>query len=229
MDLARSRALFGNRYDAGRQLAASLNEYAGRSTMVLAIPNGGVPMGVEIARSLGADFELVISRKIPMPLNPEAGFGAVADDGSVILNEEMVKKQGLTQQQINEQVNKVRGDIRQRSLLYHRDMPLAVVGGKTVIFTDDGLASGYTMIAAIESVRHRNPREIVVAVPVASASALERVQKVADKVVALATGTMSKFYVADFYRSWHDLSDAETLKCLDEWRLQRIKAKYQTR
>ena len=221
MLFAREQALFENRYDAGRQLAAQLAEYKGQSVVVLAIPNGGVPVGLEVALELESDLDLVISRKIPLPLNPEAGFGAVADDGTAILNEEVVERFGLSQHQINYQINRVRVEIHQRSLLYRKDRPPTVVNGKTVIIVDDGLASGFTMTAALASVRHRQPNEIVVAIPATSAAALERVRKVADRVVTLATGTMAKFYIADFYRYWHDLSDTEALQCLKEWRLRR--------
>jgi len=224
MHFARERALFDNRYDAGRQLAAQLGEYEGRSVVVLAIPNGGVPIGLEVALALEADLDLVISRKIPLPLNPEAGFGAVADDGTVILNEELVERFDLSPHQINYQINQVRVDIRQRTLLYRKDRPLTVVGDKTVMITDDGLASGFTMMAAVESVRRRRPKEIVVAVPAASAAALERVEGAADKVVTLARGTMPRFAVADFYRYWHDLSDDEVIQCLKEWRMRRFRS-----
>lgn len=224
MHFARERALFDNRYDAGRQLAAQLGEYEGRSVVVLAIPNGGVPIGLEVALALEADLDLVISRKIPLPLNPEAGFGAVADDGTVILNEELVERFDLSPHQINYQINQVRVDIRQRTLLYRKDRPLTVVSDKTVMITDDGLASGFTMMAAVESVRRRRPKEIVVAVPAASAAALERVEGAADKVVTLARGTMPRFAVADFYRYWHDLSDDEVIQCLKEWRMRRFRS-----
>ena len=224
MHFARERALFDNRYDAGRQLAVQLGEYEGRSVVVLAIPNGGVPIGLEVALALEADLDLVISRKIPLPLNPEAGFGAVADDGTVILNEELVERFDLSPHQINYQINQVRVDIRQRTLLYRKDRPLTVVGDKTVMITDDGLASGFTMMAAVESVRRRRPKEIVVAVPAASAAALERVEGAADKVVTLVRGTMPRFAVADFYRYWHDLSDDEVIQCLKEWRMRRFRS-----
>lgn len=224
MLFAREQALFENRYDAGRQLVAQLGEYEEQSVVVLAIPNGGVPVALEVALALEADLDLVISRKIPLPLTPEAGFGAVADDGTVILNEEVVKRVGLSPHQINYQVNEVRAEIRQRSLLYRKDRPLTVVSGKTIIITEDGLASGFTMMAAVESVRRRQPKEIVVAVPVTSAAALEKVGKVADRVVTLAKGTMTRFYIADFYRYWRDLSDDEVTQCLKEWRLRRFRS-----
>jgi len=225
----REKAIFDNRYDAGRQLAAKLGEYRGKLVVVLAIPNGGVPVGMEVALALEADFDLVVSRKIPLPLNTEAGFGAVADDGTVILNEEMVRRAGLTQSQIDSQVNQVRAEIRRRRLLYRQDRPPALVGGKTVIITDDGLASGFTMLATVKSMRSRRPKEIIVAVPVSSASALEEVGKVADKVVTVATGSMPRFAVADFYRNWHDLSDDEVFRALEERRQRRFKSGFEPR
>ncbi len=220
---AQEKPIFENRYDAGRQLAAKLGEYKGKSVVVLAIPNGGVPVGMEVALALEADFDLVVSRKIPLPLNTEAGFGAVADDGTVMLNDEIVRKAGLSSQQIDSQVNQVRIEIRRRRLLYRQDRPPALVSGKTVIINDDGLASGFTMLATVKSMRSRRPKEIIVAVPVSSAAALEEVGKVADKVVTVATGSMPRFAVADFYRNWHDLSDDEVFRALDEWRQRRVK------
>lgn len=221
MSYPRGTPVFENLYDAGRQLAEKLSDYRGQSVVVLAIPNGGLPVALPVALALNVDLDVVISRKLPIPLRPEGGFGAIADDGAVILNEAVVKEVGLTPQQIAYEVNKVRVDIRRRSLLYRGSRSLAMVSGKTVIVIDDGLASGYTMMAAVESVRRRRPREIVVAVPAASATAVRQLEKVSDRVVACFTGFMPHFYVSDFYRYWHVLSDDEGLRCLKEWRLRR--------
>ena len=221
MHFGSKEAIFENRYDAGRQLAAKLMDYKEKPAVVLAIPNGGVAVALTVALALEAELNLVVSRKIPLPLSPEGGFGAVTDDGTIILNDEVVNRAGLSEQQINYQVSQVRADIRQRSLLYHRDRPPAVLTGKTAIIVDDGLASGYTMMAAVESVRNRRPREVVVAVPVGPAAAVEQVKKVADKVVTCAVGLAPKFYVSDYYSYWHELSDDEAIQCLKEWRVRR--------
>lgn len=186
--------------------------------VVLAIPNGGVLVALEVAKALNANFDLVISRKIPAPLNPEAGFGAVADDGTIILNDEVVRGARLSRQQIDYEAGKVRAEIKKRSLLYRGDRPLVSVSGRITIVIDDGLASGITMMAAVESVRHRRPREIVVAVPCASAVAVKQLKKVADRVVTCTTGYMPQFYVSDFYHQWYDLSDDEVVKYLNQWR-----------
>ena len=216
------QAIFENRQDAGRQLAAKLSEYVDQPVVVLAIPNGGVPVALEVASALKVNLDLVICRKIPMPFNPEAGFGAIADDGTIILNEEIVKRLGLNRQQIEYEASKVRAEIKQRDILYRKDRPLVTVGGRIVIIIDDGLASGITMTAAVESVRHRRPKEITVAAPCASALAVKQLEKVADRVVACVTGYMPRFAVADFYHLWYDLSDDEVIQYLNQWRAQRF-------
>jgi putative phosphoribosyl transferase len=211
--------IFNNRYDAGRKLAEKLKEYADKEAVVLGIPNGGVAVALGVALAIGADFDLVISRKIPLPLSPEGGFGSVTDDGTTIINEDIVKSAGLSQQQINYQVSQVRSNIRQRSLLYHKDRPPLSVTGRTVIIVDDGLASGYTMRAAITSLRRRKPSQIIAAVPVGPVQVVKDVQKVADRVITCAIGSEAVFYVADYYRYWQDVTDSEVLNCLKEWRL----------
>ncbi|MCL2281174.1 MAG: phosphoribosyl transferase, partial [Dehalococcoidia bacterium] len=136
--------LFENRYDAGVKLADKLKEFEDSSAIVLAIPNGGVPVASALALTLNVEMDIVVSRKLPIPLLPSGGFGAVADDGTTIFNEEVLNAIKLDEHQINYQVSKVRSDIRQRSLLYRNNRPLAIVKGRTTIIVDDGLASGYT-------------------------------------------------------------------------------------
>ena len=213
--------IFENRYDAGRKLAEKLTEYNNKAAVVLGIPNGGVAVALGVALAIGADFDLVISRKIPLPLSPEGGFGSVTDDGAIMLNEEIVKKTGLSQQQINYQISQVRANIKERSLLYHKDRPPLTITGRTVIIVDDGLASGYTMRAAIESLRRRKPEKIIAAVPVGPEHVVNEVRKVADRVVTCAVGTEPVFYVSDYYRYWQDITDSEVLSCLREWRLRK--------
>ncbi len=220
----RDQAPFENRDDAGRQLADRVGEYKGQPVVVFAIPNGGVPVAIPVALALEAELDLVISRKIPLPLNPEAGFGAVADDGTVILNDELVARFALSQSQINAQIDRVRSEIRRRTLLYRGERPPTLVNGRTVIVIDDGLASGFTMIATVASVRRRRPKEIIVAVPAASATALEQVGEVADEVVTLAKGSGQRFAVADYYRHWNDLNDNEVLRYLKMWRQRRFES-----
>ena len=215
--------LFENRYDAGHRLAAELARYRGRNAVVLAVPNGGLPIALGVALALEAELNLVISRKIPLPLNPEAGFGAVTDDGTMMLNDELVAKAGLTEQQITYQVNRVRAEIRQRSLLYHRERPPALVAGRTVILIDDGLATGYTMMAAATSLRGRRPGELVVAIPVAPEVTARKVAAMADGLITCQTATHEPFYVSEYYRYWHEVSDDEAVQCLKEWQMRRFR------
>ncbi len=224
MDYNRRQPMFENRYDAGRQLAEKLSIYKKEPLIVLAIPNGGIPVGMQVALALDADLDLVISRKVPIPLRPEGGFGAVADDGTTILNQNVLKKIDLTDKQVNYQVNKVRNEIQHRSLLYRGNKPLSIVKGKIAIVIDDGLASGYTMMAAIESVRRRQPKHIIAAVPAASASAIKNVEKTADRVITVVASFAPKFYISDFYRYWNVLTDAEGLKCYKDWQMRRYQS-----
>lgn len=220
----RQQPIFENRYDAGRQLATKLVGYKNQGVIVLAIPNGGVPVALQVALALNADLDLVVARKIPIPLRPEGGFGAVADDGTTILNQDVLKGLSLSEQQITYQVSKVRSDIQKRSLLYRGERPLFMVNDRVVIIIDDGLASGYTMMAAVESVRRRQPKQIVVAVPAASATAVRQVEKITDRVITVVTDFAPKFYVSDFYRYWHVISDDEGLKAYRDWRMRRYQA-----
>lgn len=215
--------LFENRYDAGRKLAEKLLPYAGKSAIVLGIPNGGTAVALGVALALNADLDLIISRKIPLPLSPEGGFGSVTDDGTMILNEEIVSKAGLTQHQINYQVSQVRADIRQRSILHHGERRPLAIAGRTVIVVDDGLASGYTMRAAIASLRRRRPEHIVAAVPVGPEHIVNELRGIADSVVTCAVGKEKEFYLSDYYRYWYDITDAEVLHCLKEWRMRRYR------
>ncbi|MFH1775054.1 MAG: phosphoribosyltransferase family protein [Chloroflexota bacterium] len=221
MRSARGEALFDDRRDAGRKLTDELVEYLDQPVVVLGIPNGGVTIALEVARLLKADFEFVISRKIPLPFNTEAGLGSITDDGTMIINEEVVAKMGLTQQQIHDQASEVRTAIRQRTLLYRGDRPLISVVGKTAIIIDDGLATGYTMMAAVQSVRRRRPKEVIAAVPVASAAAAKLVEEKADRVVTCFTGSSPEFYLSDFYRQWYEISDDEVVRSIREWRRER--------
>jgi putative phosphoribosyl transferase len=213
------KTLFKDRQDAGTKLAAVLSEYAGSDTVVLAIPMGGVPVGIAIATGIKAGLDLLIVRKIPVPWEPEAGYGAIADDGTVVLNEQMVKGLGLSKAEIKLGRETVKEEMGRRRLVLKDKWPTLDLAGKTAVIVDDGLASGFTMIAAIRSVRLRKAGKVVVAVPCASKAAFERVSRECDELVALYISDTSWFAVASFYENWHDLNYSEVLNLLEEWRL----------
>ena len=175
-------------------------------------------MAIEVARALKADLEVIVVRKLSLPLNPEGGLGAVADDGTSILNEDIVLRDGLSREQVEYETAQARASVKTRSLKYRGDSPRPRLFGKTAVIVDDGLASGITMTVAVESTRHRRPEEIIAAVPVASATGYNRVQKAAGQVVACAVATMPRFYLADFYRHWQDIGDEAIVHTLEQWR-----------
>lgn len=208
---------YGNRADAGRVLADNLMRYRGSDTIVFAIPRGGIPVAVEVARGLGTSLDIIISRKIPIPYNTEAGYGAVTEDGAIVLNEPLVRQLGFTRSQIERHAEEVRTEIRRRQSVYRTKLGTSSVDGITAIIIDDGLASGYTMMAAIRSMRQQGAGKVVVAVPVASSSAWELVKSAADELVSPIVSYHYPFAVASFYREWHDLSDEEVIKDLDRY------------
>jgi putative phosphoribosyl transferase len=173
---------------------------------------------MEIADALRADLEVVVCRKLAMPMNPEGGLGAVADDGTSVVNEEVVLKDGIRPEQIEYEISQIKANVKQRALKYKGEKPASRLTGKIAIIVDDGLASGITMAVAVESLKHRRPKEIVVAVPISSTRGYDRVAKVANRVVACAIATMPRYYLADFYRNWRDISDDEVLLSLNQWR-----------
>lgn len=204
--------------DAGRRLAEGLAQYKGDEVVVFAVPRGGVPVAIEVADKLGAPLDIVVPRKIPIPFNPEAGYGAVSEEGILVLNEPLVNELGLTRRQIERQAEEVRIEIARRIAVYRRNLEAHSVEGKTAIIIDDGLASGFTMAAAIKSMQQRKAARITVAVPVASWSAYDMVKPLADELVCLIVGRIPRFAVASFYRRWHDLTDEEVLEYLETWR-----------
>lgn len=205
--------LFRDREDAGRKLAES---YRGPvdDLVVLGIPRGGIPVGFCLARELGGDFDVLVARKLPVPHNPEAGFGAVAPDGSLYLNEEMLQHLHLTQDQIRTIASRVLVEVRRRLRVYRGDRPFPELNGKNVVLTDDGLATGYTMIAAVEMVRKMEPESVNVAVPVSPENTARRVRPLVDHFHCLHVSDRYPFAVADFYLDFHDLSDEEVLAYL---------------
>jgi len=206
--------IFKDRREAGQKLAKKLKKFKEQKPIILAIPNGGVPVGVEIARELEAPLDVMVVRKIQLPWSTEAGFGACSPDGCFILNQEMVQEFGLEKNVIERQKEKTMLRIIERLKKYRGDKPFPAIKNKTVILVDDGLASGYTMVAACRYLRPKQPKEIVVAVPCASAAAIERVRQEADEVISLAVKSDYPFAVADFYDNWYDLSDDEVIRIL---------------
>jgi putative phosphoribosyl transferase len=206
--------VFSDRYEAGRLLGKELKRYKDVDAIVLAIPSGGVPVASEISRITRLPMDLIIVRKLQIPGNTEAGFGALSPDGKIVLNEALVKEYRLAPDQIREQAEKTQRVIEQRSIRFRGTKPFPQLKRKSAIIVDDGLASGYTMIAAIRWVRRMAPDEIIVAVPTGSERTVERVLMEADQIFCLNVRSGFPFAVAEAYKSWHDLRDEEVLNLI---------------
>nr|MDO8079828.1 phosphoribosyltransferase family protein [Candidatus Freyarchaeota archaeon] len=199
---------FKNREHAGKELGKRLAEkYRNKDVIVLAIPRGGVPVGVYVALELNSELDMIITRKIQIPWNPEAGFGAVTVDGTIVLNEPLVAQLGLRREEIKELAERVIDEMKRRTREFRGDTPPPRIRDRTVIVVDDGLASGYTMVAAVKSIRKEKPERIVVAVPVSPRRSLKIVEKFADELVCLVVSDAYMFAVADYYENWYDLTD----------------------
>ncbi len=209
------QGIFKDRFEAGRALGDFMAlEYAGLDrSIVLAIPAGGVPVGIELSKRLGIPFDCLIIRKIQIPGNTEAGFGAVGG-GEPILNQELIRRLGLNREQIDAQISKTRQELTVRDRLFRGNRPLPDISGMTVILSDDGLASGFTMLAAMETVRRKGAKKVVVAVPTAPLSSVRRVDQDADEVISLHIQEAGPFAVANAYQHWYDLSREEVVELL---------------
>jgi predicted phosphoribosyltransferase len=216
--LSGEQSLFYDRIDAGTKLVESLQEYRGNETCVFAIPRGGVPVSVEVAKGLNSYLDIVVPRKITIPYNPEAGYGAVTEDGTIFLNKQLVESLGLTEQQIQRQAEGIHKEIKRRSALYHSKLQAIRATIKTAIVIDDGLASGYTALAAVKSIRRRNIPKIVVASPVVSGAAYELIRPKVDDLVSVVISHTYPFAVASFYQDWYDLSEDEVIEFLKIWK-----------
>ena len=208
--------MFIDRSDAGKQLAARFMDYQGVNALVLAIPRGGVPVAVEVAKRLKAEFSLVITRKLPYPNNPEAGFGAIAEDSSIFILQSAVK--ALPLQLIETIIASQSKEIKRRINVLRQGTPLPKIEDRVVILIDDGIAMGSTMRASIKLVQRRNPEKLIVSAPVSSpelARALEQREAV-DKVIVLE---QPRFFraVAQVYQNWYDVPDHEVLEIMKNW------------
>jgi len=211
--LREQKFVFLDRHDAGRQLGVFIKTLpAIQNPLVFAIPAGGVPIGKEIAVALGVHLSLAIVRKIRIPDSTESGFGAVTWDGQVLINERLSAAIGLSAHEVDVAVGKTRKNVNERIARFTRGKAIPSPAGKTVILTDDGLASGFTMLAAVKSIRTYLPERIIVAVPTASASSAELVSWQVDQLICLNIRSSRMFAVADAYKQWYDLDDHEVLE-----------------
>jgi predicted phosphoribosyltransferase len=213
-ELRNKNYVFRDRVHAGELLASKLKPYVGKDSIVLAIPSGGVPIGSTIAKELGLQMDLIIVRKLPIPYNTESGFGSMSWNGEVKLNEKLVEQLQLSDPEIDSIIRDVKSELDKRMEIFRGNRPFPELKGKTAIIVDDGLASGYTLLAAISSVKGLSPARIIVAVPTASKNAVDLLAPYVDEIFCLNIRETKIFAVADAYQEWHDLTQQEVLKLL---------------
>ena len=209
------RALFENRREAGRALAAMLHEYANRrDVLVLALPRGGVPVAFELATALRAPLDVFVVRKLGVPGHEELAMGAIATGGVRVLNQDVVQSLGIPQAVIDAVAAAEQKELQRREQLYRGGRPAPEVRGRTIILVDDGLATGSTMRAAVAALRQQGPARIVVAVPVGAPSTCDEFRADVDQIVC--GFTPEPFYgVGQWYEDFSQTSDEEVRELLD--------------
>lgn len=203
--------MFKDRKDAGERLGRALERYKGKDVLVLGIPRGGVIVAYYIAKHLDAQLDVVVSRKLPYPHNPEAGFGAVAEDGGVFMFD--YAKSELPRDVIDDIVKEQIREARRRVAVFRGKRPLPEMKGRTVILVDDGIAMGSTVRAALMLCRKRKAGRIVVAAPVSGPEVAREMESEADEVVVLEKPNYFQA-VSHAYENWSDVSYGEVLDIL---------------
>lgn len=179
---------FRDRREAGRRLAADLARYANRADVrVLALPRGGVPVAFEVAIALDAPLDVFVVRKLGVPGHEEYAMGAIASGGVVLLNEQVVRAAGVSNAEVERVLEDERRELQRREQRYRGARAAPAVAGNTVLLVDDGLATGSSMLAAVQALRAEDPARVVVAVPVASPDTCETMRRAADEVVCSVT------------------------------------------
>lgn len=201
--------MFKDRKDAGQKLAEALQLYKEDDPLVFAIPRGGVELGHEVSKGLDADFSLLICRKLPFPSNPESGFGVIAEDGSLYINE--LAAASVSHKEIEQIIAQQSLEIKRRVQILRGGRPFPSIEGRSVILVDDGIAMGSTMHVAVELCRKERAKRIIVAVPVASRQAIQKFSQMADEVIVLES-PVNFYAVAQVYENWYDVSDEEVLE-----------------
>lgn len=206
--------MFADRIAAGRALGRRLAEAGiGGQVVVLGLPRGGIPVACEVGAALDAPVDALIVRKLGAPFNPELALGAIAYGGVTVYNDELLEQLQLDEADLEPIRGRELEELERRERVYRADRPPLVIAGATVIIVDDGMATGATMHAAVVATRALAPKRIIAAVPTASIDAVERIDGVADEVVALATPE-PYFGVGAWYSRFPQLTDEEVVDAL---------------
>lgn len=209
---------FADRIEAGRKLAVALERYRDSNPVILALPRGGVPVAAEVARALHAPLDLLLVRKIGVPMQPELAMGAVVDGATptTVRNDDIISLTGTSNEVFEEVRDRELAEIARRHKCYLGERPPIVIEGRTAIVVDDGIATGATTRAALRALRLRHPGRLVLAVPVAPAETVDAMREEADDVVCLESHVIFGA-IGFFYRDFHQLGDADVVRILAEF------------
>lgn len=206
--------LFEDRHDAGRQLAQALIQYReARDTIVLALPRGGVVVAYEISLALHLPLDVLVTRKLGTPENPELAMGALAETGYRHLNCDVIREFGVSQHELEEEVRRQQQEINRRIQRYRQGQRLPLLKDQTVILVDDGIATGATFYASLAALRDMHLRRLIAAVPVAPPHTPRDLKPKVDEVVILATPSLF-FGIGQFYLDFAQVEDDEVIECL---------------
>jgi putative phosphoribosyl transferase len=208
--------IFQNRNDAGNVLAEMLSTFVDSNALILGIPAGGVPVASVIADHLDLEMDVAVVSKITLPWNTEAGYGAVAFDGTIGLNEPLINRIGLSRDLVNDGINKTSQKVKRRMQMLRGDKDALDLEQKTVVLVDDGIASGFTMIVALEAVSQFNVKQIFVAVPTGRLASLRKIIDRAEIIFCANIRSGQFFAVADAYKEWSDISERQLIKILQK-------------
>lgn len=205
--------VFRDRAEAGRELGNRLNQLSLVRPVVLGIPRGGVVTAAAVAEVLGAELDIVLSRKLRAPNQSELAIGALGEDGSVYHDRATQQMVSASQAYLAREIARQQEEIARRKAMFRAVRPAAELTGRSVIVTDDGIATGSTMLAALQTVRLQQPKELIVAVPVAPPDRLEPIRSHCDRLICLEA-PQEFFSVGQFYLSFDQVSDEEACELL---------------
>ena len=205
--------MFANRVDAGRRLVAKLEHLRGRSAVVLGLPRGGVPVALEVARALKAPLDVIVVRKLGVPIQPELAMGAIGEGGVRVINDDVVRLAHVSLSELAEVESRERIELDRRVSRFRGHRPRQPLTGRTAIIIDDGIATGSTARAACQVARAQGATWIVLAVPVAPPDWVDRLSTGTDELVCLDTPRSFRS-VGEFYVDFSPTTDDEVVECL---------------
>lgn len=217
-ELREQTHVFRDRTHAGQVLARMLTDDDKKAGIILAVPAGGVPVGVVMAEKTGLDFDVAVVSKITLPWNTEAGYGAVAFDGTVKLNTDLVRRLNLTDEEVKKGTEKTTAKVARRVKKLRGRQPFPDLGNRCAILVDDGLASGFTMRVAVTALRSAGAGRIVVAVPTGHRQSAEIIAREVETLYCANIRGGLSYAVACAYQNWSDVAEEDVVKILEQFR-----------